>query len=458
MTPSTASPDTLDLTPLRQDVRGAVTSPDDAPYDNARAIWNGMIDRRPAAIVTPADAADVAAVVRWASANGVAVTALGGGHGVAGTSLTDGGIVCDMAALKDVDVDVESGIVLAGAGCTLGDLDAATQAHGLAVPVGVVTETGIAGLTLSGGMGWLRRARGLSCDNLLAVEMVTARGEVLRSTERENGEVWWAARGGGGVPGIVTQFTYQAYPVGPEITWCFVVYPRASAASVLRGVDSYVAEGHRAVSPVVVLGRVPDVEAFPPQWRGKEMAVVVALYPDASKTATAELAPLRSLGQPIADFSGPMPYCTAQSFLDEDYPKGDHYYWKSLGYQSLDGVIDELVSIAASAPSKRSTVDIWFNSGAMQEVDPATTSYGHRAPYLVSLEACWPADADDERNVSWARDAWSTLHPGSDGSTYLNFPGFFEDGDAMRRASHGDENHARLRALRAAMDPTGMFG
>jgi hypothetical protein len=240
--------------------------------------------------------------------------------------------------------------------------------------------------------------------------------------------------------------------------WCFVLYPQDSAAATLRGVDSYVAEGHRDVSPVVVLGFVPDNEAFPKQWRGEPMALVAAMYPDVSERATAELAPLRNLGEPIADFSGPMPYCTAQSFLDEDYPNGDHYYWKSMGYQSLDAVFDELVTTAGSAPSKRSTIDIWFNSGAMQEIDQETTSYGPRSPYLVNVEACWPADEDDQQHLSWAREKWSMLSAGSDGSSYLNFPGLFEDGDAMRAAAHGGKNHARLQALRASMDPTGVFG
>jgi FAD/FMN-containing dehydrogenase len=441
---------------LRAMISGGVFGAGDGDYDASRAIWNGMIDRRPALIVRCVSVGDVQTTVAFAAAHDRSVTVRGGGHGVAGTSLTDGGIVCDLSGLKDVTVDVSERLVRADGGCTLGDLDKATQAHGLAVPVGVVTATGVAGLTLSGGMGWLRHRHGLTCDNLITVDIVTADGSVTTATNDSHPELLWAARGGGGVPGVVTAFTFRAHRFGPQVQLLFVMYPGETAVRVLRDVDAFLKASPRDIAPVVVLGFVPAIDDIAERWHGAPMAIVAAAAPDGDVGA-AEVEALRTLAEPIADFSRPTTYCEAQSWLDDDYPSGDNYYWKSLGFDSLDHAVDDIVRWAREAPSRRSTVDVWFNHGAILDVAAEESAYGPRSRYLVNMEATWDRDELNEPHVQWARDGWAALAPASNGTTYLNFPGLFEEGDDLRRAAHGSNNHNRLTALRRAMDPQGRF-
>ena len=248
---------------LRAELRGEVFVPGDAGYDEARALWNGMVDRRPAAIVQIEDVDDVVAAVRFAREHGLAVTARGGGHGVAGNALSDGGLVVDLSRLKDVTVDPHARTARAGGGVTLGELDAATQVHGLATPLGVVSKTGIAGLTLSGGIGWLRRKHGLSADNLVSLEVVTADGQVRTASETENTELFWALRGGGGSFGVVTALEYRLHPVGPDVMVAFVLYPGERATEILRAVDEYTASAPEEASPVAFLGKVPHARPVP---------------------------------------------------------------------------------------------------------------------------------------------------------------------------------------------------
>jgi FAD/FMN-containing dehydrogenase len=269
--------ETLDV--LRDEARGAVLAPGDAGYDGARALWNGMIDLRPAVLVQPESADDVAAAIRFARERGLTVTARGGGHGVAGNALTDGGLVVDLRRLKSVEVDPVSRTVRAGGGVTLGELDAATQAHGLATPLGVVTKTGIAGLTLSGGIGWLRRKHGLSADNLVSLEVVVADGRVLTASETENAELFWALRGGGGSFGVVTELEYRLHQVGPDVAVAFVLYPGKRAAEVLRAVDEYTSSAPEDVSPLAFLGHVPAGDPFPVEAHGLPYVAVAAVHP-----------------------------------------------------------------------------------------------------------------------------------------------------------------------------------
>jgi FAD/FMN-containing dehydrogenase len=444
---------------LRAELRGQVFAPGNEGYDGACVLWNGMVDRRPAAIARVEDVDDVVAAVRFAREHGLTVTARGGGHGVAGNALSDGGLVVDLSRLKDVTVDPDALIARAGGGVTLGELDAATQAHGLATPLGVVTKTGIAGLTLSGGIGWLRRKHGLSADNLVSLEVVTADGQVRTASETESTELFWALRGGGGSFGVVTALEYRLHPVGPDVMVAFVLYPGERATEILRAVDEYTASAPEEASPLAFLGKVPHGEPFPPEIHGREYVATAAVYAGDAVEGERVLRALREFGEPLADLSGVLPYVEAQGLLDEDYPDGWRYYWKSVDLDQLaDEALERLTAHAAAAPSHHSTIDVWYHGGAMGRVAAEDTAFGRRAPYLIGVEANWePGDPDDE-NVTWARATVDALSPFSTGGAYLNFPGLFEEGEDLLRASYGERNFERLVALKQELDPQNVIG
>jgi FAD/FMN-containing dehydrogenase len=440
-------------------LHGGLLRPGDADYEEARQLWNGVIDRRPALIVRAADEADVIDSVNFVRENDLLLAVRGGGHNVAGTASADGGLVVDLSAMKDIEVDPDRRTVRAGAGVTIGELDAETQRHGLATPMGVVSETGIAGLTLNGGMGWLRRKHGTSSDNLVSVDVVTADGRSLTASEDENADLFWGIRGGGGNFGVVTSFEYRLHPVGPEVMFCFVLYPGDRAKEVLRFAEEYVAEAPDEVSPLGVLGRVPGVEDFPEEWHGEQYVALLAMYAGGVEEGEEALRPLRGLGGPIADLSGPMPYTEAQKVLDEDYPDGWRYYWKSVNVGGLeDGVIEALMEHAEAAPSDHSTIDVWFQGGAMGRIGADESAFGDRsAPILIGIEANWePEPQEDEANIAWARACYADMRRFSDGGVYLNFPGFLEEGQGLMRDAYG-ENYERLVALKNEYDPANLF-
>ena len=432
--------------------------PGEAGYDEARSVWNGMIDRRPALIVRCAGTPDVVEAVLFAREYELPVAVRGGGHGVAGHAVSDGAIVVDLSELRDVEVDAERRLVRAGGGCRLGDVDGATQEHGLAVPFGVVSRTGIAGLTLSGGMGWLRRAHGLTSDNLVSAEVVTADGNVVHASADEHSELFWALRGGGGNFGVVTSFEYRLHPVGPDVAVAFVLYPGDRAVEVIDAFAAFMAEAPEAVSPVAFLGRVPHADAFPEEAHGQPYVALAGVHPGPVSEGEKVLRPLRELGDPIVDLSQAMPYKDAQSLLDEDYPDGGQYYWKSLELEALvPDVVRRLVEHAAAAPSDHSTIDIWWHGGAMARVPAEATAFGARPTILLGYEANFEDPAEAAENVAWVRGSLAELQPFSTGGAYLNFPGFFEEGDDLLRASFGEANYERLVAVKTQVDPANVF-
>jgi FAD/FMN-containing dehydrogenase len=443
---------------FKSNLRGELLKPGDAGYEEARRIWNGMIDKRPALIARCKSVADVIASVNFARENKLLIAVRGGGHNVAGTAVAEGGLVIDLSPMKGIRVDLSTRTARAEGGVTLGDLDHETQTFGLATPLGVVSETGIAGLTLNGGLGWLRRKYGLSSDNLVSADVVTVDGRFLTASETENPDLFWGIRGGGGNFGIVTSFEYRLYPVGPEVMVCFVLYPGERAKEVLGFCDEYVAQAPDEVSPLAFLGRVPEMELFPEKWHGKPYAAILAPYAGEVEEGERVLQPLRDLGDPIADLSGPMPYVEAQKILDEDYPDGWRYYWKSQNVNSLDDeVIERLIAHAQAAPSDHSTIDVWYQGGAMGRVGAEETAFGDRSvPYLLGIEANWEEPQDDEANVAWARNCVADMRRFSDGGNYLNFPGFLEEGQDLMRDAYG-ENYERLVALKNEYDPTNLF-
>jgi FAD/FMN-containing dehydrogenase len=440
-------------------LRGELLRPGDAEYEEARQLWNGVIDRRPALIARCAAVEDVIEAANFARENDLLVAVRGGGHNVAGTASADGGLVVDLSAMKDIEVDPERRTVRTGAGVTIGELDEETQRHGMATPMGVVSETGIAGLTLNGGMGHLRRKYGLSSDNLVSADVVTADGRLLTATEEKNADLFWAIRGGGGNFGVVTSFEYRLYPMGPEVMLTFVLYPGDRAKEVLRSCQEYVAEAPDEVSPLGVLGRVPSVEAFSEEWHGEQYVAVLAMHAGSVEEGEEALRPLRELGDPIADLSGPMPYTEAQKILDEDYPDGWRYYWKSVNVDGLgDEAIEALMHHAEVAPSDHSTIDVWFQGGAMGRVGAGESAFGDRgAPILLGIEANWePEPREDEANIAWARGCYADMRRFSGGGVYLNFPGFLEEGQGLMRDAYG-ENYERLVALKNEYDPANLF-
>jgi FAD/FMN-containing dehydrogenase len=438
---------------------GKLLRPGDDEYEEARRLWNGVIERRPALIARCAAAEDVVESVNFARENDLLLAVRGGGHNVAGMAMADGGLVVDLSAMKEVGVDPERRTVRAGAGVTIGELDEQTQKHGLAAPMGVVSQTGIAGLTLNGGMGHLRRKHGLSSDNLVSVDVVTADGRSLTASAQENADLFWGVRGGGGNFGVVTSFEYRLHPVGPEVMFCLVFYPGDRAKEAFRFVEGYVADAPDEVSPLGVLGRVPRVEDFPEEWHGEQFVAFLAMYVGDVEEGRRVLAPLREIAEPIADLSGPMPYVEAQKALDEDYPDGWRYYWKSVNVDGLgDEVIEALIEQAESAPSDHSTIDVWFQGGAMGRVGATESAFGDRsAPYLLGIEANWePEPQEDEANIAWARDCYADMRRFSGGGLYLNFPGFLEEGQGLMRDAYG-ENYERLVALKNEYDPANLF-
>ena len=443
---------------LQQRFGERLLQPGTPGYDDARALWNGMIEARPAFIARCHDRDDVVSAVAVAGEHRLPVAVRGGGHNVAGLASVDGGLVIDLSQMNAVRVEPEARLARVAGGATIADVDKHTQAHGLAVPMGVVSATGIAGLTLGGGLGWLRRRFGLSCDNLVEADVVTADGQVVHANAEQNSDLLWGLRGGGGNFGVVTSFGFRLHPVGPDVAFTFTLYPLERAHAVLRGHEAFLEVEPERVSTVATMGRVPSAEPFPSAIHGQEFIGVLGMDAGPALDGMDVMRPLRELATPLADLSGILPYLEAQRLYDEDYPDGMRYYWKSTSVMTLtDQAIDALVVRARAAPSPHSTIDIWLNGGAMARPDAAATAYGRRdVRYLVNPEANWHDPADDDANIAWARDCLRELTPDGDGKPYVNFPGFLEEGEAMTRAAFG-ANYARLARLKARYDPENLF-
>lgn len=437
---------------------GSVVRPDDAEYDDARAVWNGMIDRYPAIVARCSGVADVVSAVNFARENDLLVAVRGGGHNVAGSAVCDDGIVIDLSEMTGVRVDPDSRTAWVEAGATWADVDHETQAFGLATPGGVVSDTGVAGLTLGGGIGHLRCKYGLSCDNLHSVELVTADGEFVTASEDENPDLFWGLRGGGGNFGVVTTFEFDLHPVGPEVATCLVFYPADELREWLRAYREYVASAPDEVSTLTFAGVLPDEGLFPADAVDDSKIAIMGCYAGPADEGEQALAPLREFTDPIADFSGTLPYVDFQQLLDEDYPDGMRYYWKSLYLDGLpDSAIERIAYWADAAPSPLSTVDVWQLGGEIARVDATESAFaGRHAPFLLGVEANWEDPARDNANVEWARDCLDDLRQFSDGSVYLNFPGFMEEDDEMMQTTFGPA-YERLVALKDEYDPTNRF-
>ena len=447
---------------LATQLQGQLIRPEDEAYDVVRRVWNGMIDRYPALIVRCATTADVQHALQFARQYQLPLAVRGGGHNVAGHGTCDDGLVIDLSPLNRIEVDPQRRVVTAEGGATWGMVDQATQPYGLAVPGGVVSDTGIAGLTLGGGMGWLRNKYGLSCDNLLGVEIITADGQLRYASPHQNPDLFWAVRGGGGNFGIVTQFTYQLHPIGPEVWRTAVFYDGQGAqmAETLRFFRDYCATAPDEVSLLAVCGIFPTgAEHFPPEVQGRPFVLLMGMYAGEAAVGQEVLQPLQTFATPLLDFSDTCTYLEMQTFFDADYPKYDlRYYWKSLNLTELgDEAVDTLVAHAQHQPSVLNTTDIWHIGGAVRRVREGEMAFhGRHVPFLLNVEANWEKPSEDAANMAWVREMLAAMAPFGDGSRYLNFAGLQEEGDEMMRGAFA-EKYGRLARLKQQYDPENLF-
>lgn len=443
---------------LADGLRGRVVVPGDADYEAARRVWNGMIDRRPAMIVMCAGVGDVMAAVTYARDHGLPMAVRGGGHNVAGTAVADGAVVVDVSGMRGVRVDPARGTVWAQAGCTWADVDRETQPFGLAVPGGVVSATGIAGLTLSGGLSGQRRAHGMTIDNLVGCDIVTADGRLLHASADEHPELFWALRGGGGNFGVVTAFEYRAHRHGPEIFVTKVFYPVERGRQVLARWRDAVRGMPESVTSEAVYWTFPAVPDVPEPMHHAPVLVVIANVVGPVAEAEALTRPLRELAEPIVDASGPTTYLEEQRALDPLFGAGRRYYWKGLYLDALgDDAIDVITERALQSPSPHSPIVVRHLGGAMGRVPAEATAFGDRsAPFHLSVDATWDDPDEDALNVLWTQEFIAAAQRFSSGKLYLNFAGMLEEGDAALRTTFG-RNYARLVDVKTAYDPVNVF-
>ncbi|WP_255149392.1 FAD-binding oxidoreductase [Halorarius halobius] len=441
---------------LRTAVRGPVLLPDDDEYHEARTVWNGMIDKRPAVVVQCTGTADVVAAVNAARESDMELSVHGGGHNVAGTAVTDGGLMVDLTPMNGVHVDRAAGTVRAEGGALLGDVDHETQLFGLATPLGAVSETGIAGLTLNGGYGHLSREYGLACDSLVSADVVTADGQVLTASTESHPDLFWAIRGGGGNFGVVTSFEYDLHEVGPEVYGLFTWFHGDDAEAALAGFREWTGDAPREAGALAFTAHVPELAEFPEASWGDPSVAFIGSYRGDPADADEVFESLTERAEPLADLSGPMQFEALQSMLDEDYPDGMRYYWKSTFVTGLpDELLDVLVRYNERAPSALSTVDVWHLGGAVAAVPQDATAFWHRdKPYMVNFEANWTDPDDDEANLAWAREGLAAVEElDVAGGRYGNFPGFEEDPVSLQFGG----NYERLVDVKTEYDPENLF-
>lgn len=442
---------------LRGRLRGTLLLPGDAGYDAARRIWNAMIDRRPAMIIRCAGAADVRAGVDFARDQGGLLLAVkGGGHNIAGSAVCEGGVMLDLSPMRSVRIDPESRTARVEPGALLSDFDREAQAFGLATPLGINSTTGVAGLTLGGGFGWLTRKLGTTVDNLLSADVVMADGRLVRASEARNPDLFWAIRGGGGNFGVVTSFEYRLHPVGPQVLSGLIVHPFDAAPGLLRQYREVMARAPDELSCWVVLRKAPPLPFLPPEWHGREVMVFALCYAGDMEDGKRAVAPLEALGSPIANVVGPHPFAGWQAAFDPLLTEGARNYWKSHDFAALsDDVISTVLDHAGRLPSAQSEIFIAHLGGAANRVPVEATAYAHRnAAFTMNVHTRWEDAAEDARCVGWARDFADATAPFATGSVYVNFLG---DDEAWRvRAAYG-ANYARLARIKAACDPSNLF-
>ncbi len=437
-------------------VRGEVITPGNDGYDTARQVWNAMIDKYPALIVRCTGVADVLNAVTFARSHNLLVAVRGGGHNVAGNATCDGGMVIDLSPMKSIRIDPIRRVARAEPGLTWGEFDHETQAFGLALPGGIQSTTGIAGFTLGGGFGYLTRKHGLTCDNLLSADVITADGQFLTASASENTDLFWGLRGGGGNFGIVTSFEFRLFPLGPVLGG-MLIYPAARAKEVLRFYREYVSTVPDELFTIPAFTTAPAAPHVPPHLHGKPVLNILICYAGRPEEGERIVHPLRAFGPPEVDLVDTKPYTEVQTLLDAANPPGRLNYWKAeylTGYS--DEAIETMVNYVTQRPSPFSKVLLAHLEGAISRVDHDETAYVHRdAPFLLNINSMWTDAQESARHIGWARDFWAAMQPFSAGGVYVNF--LSNEGEDRIKAAYDPKTYERLVALKNKYDPTNFF-
>jgi FAD/FMN-containing dehydrogenase len=441
---------------FRATLRGPVLQPGDPGYDQARTLWNAMVDRRPALIVRCAGTADVRASVVFARDNGLELAVRAGGHNIAGSALCDDGLVIDLSGLREVHVDPDARLAWVSGGATLGDFDHEAQAYGLAVPLGINSTTGVAGLTLGGGFGWLSRMFGLTVDSLVGAEIVTADGQRLHTSAQEEPDLFWAIRGGGGNFGVVTQFEFALHPVGPQVTAGLIVFPFAQAREVLSQYRDMVETMPDDLSVWAVLRKAPPLPFLPAEVHGQEILALAVFSPLGPDAVAPSIDRLRGFGQVLGEHVGPMPYTSWQQIFDPLLAPGARNYWKSHNFASLSNdAIGTVIDYAGKLPTPQTEIFLGLLGGKANQLPPDATAYPHRnVMYAMNVHTRWTDPAEDASCVAWARQFFAAMTPFAAGSVYINF--LTEDEGARIRQAYAG-NYERLVEIKRRYDPGNLF-
>jgi len=433
-------------------LRGTVLTPKSDGYDAARTVWNAMIDRKPGLIAECLGAADVASAMRFARQHDLLVSVCGGGHNIAGTAVSDGGLMISLSRMKSIRVDPAARRAWVEPGNTLGDVDRETQAYGLATSTGINSTTGIAGLTLGGGFGWLSRRYGLTIDNLISADVVTADGTLVRTSAKENSDLFWGIRGGGGNFGIVTAFEFALHPVGPEVMAGLIVHPISAAADALRFYRDFCAKAPDELTVIVNIRKAPPLPFLPTEVHGTEVLVLAVLYTGTMADGEKALAPLRAFGKPIADVVGPHPFTGFQAAFDPLLTPGARNYWKSHDLLSIeDGLLDTLLEFVPTLPDPQCEILIAQMGGATKRVPADATAYRHRdADFILNVHGRWENAASDEKCIAWCRSLFEAARPYATGGVYVNF---MTGEEAPRVEAAYGSSYQRLVDLKRKYDP-----
>ena len=448
------------ISAFKSELKGSLTLPDDEPYEKERLVWNGMIYKRPAMIANCVDEQDVINSDNFARIHDLVLAVRGGGHNVAGLGTCERGLVINLSGMNGVVVDPDQRIASVSGGATWADVDKATQAFGLATPGGVVSDTGVGGLTLGGGYGHLRNKYGLTCDNLLAADVVTADGRKIRASKTENPDLLWGLRGGGGNFGVVTRFDFKLYPLGPEVFMGLVFHPADQPENAVRFFGQFTQDAPDEVSALLFSGIIPEgAEGFPPKVYKQPFVAFMAVFAGDPEEGEHIIEPLRKFDTALVDFSGTTSYINVQSILDEDYPAHEmRYYWKSLNLQDLPHAATEVFAEYASRqPSDYSTSDLWHVGRGIRRYGSEHGAFnGRQAGYLLNPEANWVNAEDDQANIEWVRNFLDAMKPFASCGLYLNFAGLQEEGEAMMKSAYSN-HYQRLAALKKEYDPSNLF-
>lgn len=442
---------------LRSRLRGPLLTPETPSYDEARSVWNAMIDRRPALVARCLGVGDIRECLAFAREHELPLSIKGGGHNIAGLAVCDGGLMLDLSLMRGVWVDAAGRVAQAQAGCLLGDVDRETQLHGLAGVFGFVSNTGIAGLTLGGGFGYLTRQYGWTSDTVRSMELVTAEGRIVNASAAENPDLFWGLRGGGGNFGVVTRFEYELYPVGPEIIAGAIAWPGADAADLLTMYARLMEEAPPELTCAAVLRRAPPAPWLPSAIHGQLIIALFVCHSGPLSEGERVAAPIKRFGRPVGDIVQRRPYTSQQAMLDATQPKGRRYYWKSDYLAELSPeLLAHVVAHAGRIPSRHSAIVLFPIRGALNRLPENHSPVGNRdAACVLNITGSWEQASEDDANIAWVRAAWEAMHPFSTGGTYINFQTAEEGEDRLRAAYRG--NYDRLMEVKTKWDPENRF-